>query len=87
MQALLETDHSKSERMKANTTWHIWKSRNGKVFKAFQPCPPHTISFVNSMVRDFNFVFLPSSPPSSALVNHDVPQESSLRWIPPPITV
>ncbi|GJW78719.1 ribonuclease H protein [Tanacetum coccineum] len=89
VQALLETIHSKSERMKlhtslANITWQIWKSRNGKVFNACQLCPPHMILSVNSMVSDFNSVFSTSYPTSSALVNHDVPQESSLRWIPPP---
>ncbi|GJY66125.1 ribonuclease H protein [Tanacetum coccineum] len=83
-EALLETVHSKSERMKlhtslANIAWQIWKSQNGKVFNACQLCPPHTISSVNSMVSDFNSLFSTSYPTSSALVYHDVPQESSLR--------
>ncbi|GJT88030.1 retrotransposon protein, putative, unclassified [Tanacetum coccineum] len=52
VQALLETIHSKSERMKlhtslANITWQIWKSRNGKVFNACQLCPPHNCVKLN----------------------------------------
>ncbi|GKF16032.1 hypothetical protein Tco_0057494, partial [Tanacetum coccineum] len=66
--------------------WHIWKSQNGKVFNACQLCPPHVISSANSMVSDFNFVFPTSYPTSSALVNPDAPQESSLRWISLPPT-
>ncbi|GJV34766.1 hypothetical protein Tco_1395166, partial [Tanacetum coccineum] len=81
--ALLETIHSKSERMKlhtslANIAWQIWKSQNGKVFNACQLFPPHMISSVHSMVSDFNSLFSTSYPTSSALVYHDVPQESSL---------
>ncbi|PWA65252.1 hypothetical protein CTI12_AA315900 [Artemisia annua] len=55
VQTLLDTVHSKVERMKlhtslANTAWQIWKSRNRKVFNACQPCPSNTISSVNSML-------------------------------------
>nr|GEX60905.1 F-box domain, FBD domain, leucine-rich repeat domain, L domain-like protein [Tanacetum cinerariifolium] len=84
VQALLETVHSKSERMKlhtslANIAWQIWKSRNGKIFNACQLYPRHAISSTNLMVSDFNYVFPTSHRASSTLVCHDVPQESSLR--------
>ena len=55
---------------------------NGKVFKACQPCPQHTISSINIMACEFNYVFPTSSPAASDLAYHDGPQESSLRWIP-----